>query len=260
MNLSRELDFSVLMNMIFVFKQKNIAFRYLLTITNTSFIKSFNCKSNIRTYIIVYFREILLQEQFKLILGLNKFFSDFFLFLLLKQSSKLTYLDFCALKNSKGLIKYIYPYMNQFKDKALFTFFFFFIVKKSNNFFQIEEVFEIKNFENFFLRLSIETNQIFKIVTLGGIIDIEFFFKKYQIEFLKFKNSYLESLYHFYRKQIKIKESAIISRYLKKKAKLLQNFRESIKNNTFEKIIFGCEVSEIRYFIKFYEFLIKKKT
>jgi hypothetical protein len=252
-------ELNIFSNLIFIFKQQNIPFKYLLTITTTAFMKNSNYNVKIDLNKSIYFRRMLLYNQFNLISGLNKFFSDFLLFLLLKKQKKSTYLEFYVLKNTKGITKFIYPFISRLNENAVFLFFLFNIFKNNNNFFQIEELIGYKYFEDFFIRLAIENDQIFKIVNLAGIKNCEFFFSKLGNVFFKVNNLGLQSLYHIFRKEIKIKESIILTRYLKNKTKLLLSVKESIKNNTFEKIIIGCEFNQITYFVKFFKYLMKKK-
>nr|UXY88382.1 hypothetical protein Cry52Nrm3_p021 [Cryptomonas curvata] len=253
------LNSTIFNNFVFIFKKKNIPFQYLVTIGNTSFLKNLNSITNCYKSISYFLKNISTYIGSKSNSGLIKFFSDFLLFFLLKKKNKNEDLYFSFLKNTKGIIKFIYPYISFFKEKAIFLFFFHKILTENKSYFEIEEFFKFRNLEKFAVNLIIETNQIFKIVNLTGVTDLDFYFKIYQNEFLTIKYSDLESFYHIYRKEKKIVESINTSRYLKQKAKLLLNLKESIENNTFEKIIIGCEPFEVGYFFKFFKIFLKKK-
>ena len=261
MNVFFTLDSSILSNFILTFKQKNIPFQYILTIIYTSLIKNIASVSNFNfnASINSYFKNFLLYNEFEIFPGLKNFFSDFLLFFFLKNKNNYSDLDFTDFKHTKGIFNFIYPNISHFKEKPVFLFFFQNILKKNNNFFEIEELLQFKDFQKFSIEIILETNKVFKMVNLAGVIDSEFYFYKNESQILSKIHSSFEFLYHFNRKKKKIKESVNITRHLKNKTKLIFNIEESIKNNTFENIIFSCEYIEICHFVRFYQHFVKKK-
>jgi hypothetical protein len=258
-NLENLLNTNVINNLIFIFKKKNLPLKYLVTIGTTSFFKNIASIKNCDKNISYFLKNISTNIGSKSNSGLSKFFSDFLLFFLLKEKKKIEDLYCSILKNTKGIIKFIYPYISFFNEKAMILFFFYKMFTEKKGYFEIEEFFKFSSLEKFAVNLIIETNQIFKIVNLTGVTNLDFYFKIYRNEFITCNDSDLESFYHIYRKEKKIIESINTSRYLKKKSKLLLSLQESITNHSFEKIIICCEPFEIGYFFKFCKIFLKKK-